>query len=54
MMFKGIPAGMRAGAIMADPGIAFRAYSAKCEGLSPQKHYQCTPLEQLAALGLSG
>jgi N6-adenosine-specific RNA methylase IME4 len=49
MMTK-IPAGLRAGAIMADPGLAFEAYSAKGEGRSPQRHYRCQPLEQLAKL----
>jgi hypothetical protein len=46
----GIPAGLQAGAIMADPGITFRAYSAKGEGRSPQRHYECTPFEELAGL----
>jgi len=50
MTLMGISAGMQAGAIMADPGIAFRAYSAKGEGRSPQRHYECTPFEELAAL----
>src|SRR5262245_7848806 len=45
---------MRAGAIMADPGIAFRAYPAKGEGRSPQQHYECTPFEELAALPVAG
>jgi N6-adenosine-specific RNA methylase IME4 len=46
----GIPAGTQAGAIMADPGIAFRAYSNKGEGRSPQRHYRCSPLDELAQL----
>ena len=50
MTLMGIPAGSQAGAIMVDPGIAFRAYSAKGEGRSPQRHYECTPFEELAAL----
>ena len=50
VLLTGIPEGTQAGAIMADPGIAFRAYSAKGEGRSPQRHYQCTPFERLAAL----
>jgi N6-adenosine-specific RNA methylase IME4 len=37
-------------AIMADPGIAFRAYSPKGEGRCPQRHYHCTPLDELKAL----
>jgi N6-adenosine-specific RNA methylase IME4 len=49
MMTK-IPAGLRAGAIMADPGLAFEAYSAKGEGRSPQRHYRCQPFEQLVKL----
>ena len=53
MMLMGIPEGTQAGAILADPGIAFRAYSANGEGRSPQKHYQCPPLEQLAALSVA-
>jgi hypothetical protein len=46
-MLTGIPNGMRAGAIMADPGVAFACRSAKGEGRSPQRHYRCTPLVQL-------
>ena len=42
--------GVRFGAILADPGIAFTAYSAKGEGRSPQKHYRCSPLNELLAL----
>jgi N6-adenosine-specific RNA methylase IME4 len=48
-----IPPRLCAGAIMADPGIAFRAYSAKGEGRSPQKHYRCMPFERLAALPIA-
>jgi N6-adenosine-specific RNA methylase IME4 len=50
MMMMQIPEGLRAGAIMADPGIAFRAYSSKGEGRSPQRHYRCDPFEELAKL----
>ena len=50
MIMQGIPAGLQAGAIMADPGIAFRVYSAKGEGRSPQRHYRCSPLDELRAL----
>jgi len=39
--------GGRFGAILADPGIAFRAYSSEGEGRSPQKHYRCTPIADL-------
>jgi N6-adenosine-specific RNA methylase IME4 len=49
MMTK-IPAGLRAGAIMADPGLAFKTYSTKGEGRSPQRHYRCESFEQLAEL----
>ena len=42
--------GMRAGAIMADPGIAFEAYSPKGEGRTPQNYYQCSGFQELAAL----
>jgi N6-adenosine-specific RNA methylase IME4 len=48
--FDAIPAtGARFGAIMADPGIAFRAYSPNGEGRCPQRHYRCTPLAELKA-----
>jgi N6-adenosine-specific RNA methylase IME4 len=46
----GIPDGMQAGAILADPPIAFHTYSAKGEGRSPQSHYRCSPLEELLRL----
>jgi len=49
-MLMGIPAGIEAGAILADPGIAFHAYSAKGEGRSPQRHYRCSPLDELMQL----
>ena len=48
-----IPPRLCAGAIMADPGVAFRAYSAKGEGRSPQKHYRCMPFERLAAVPIA-
>jgi N6-adenosine-specific RNA methylase IME4 len=35
---------------MADPGIAFEAYSPKGENRTPQKYYQCTGFKQLSAL----
>jgi len=38
------------GAIAADPGIAFRTRSAKGEGRCPQRHYRCSPLDELYAL----
>jgi N6-adenosine-specific RNA methylase IME4 len=48
-----IPAGTRFGAIMADPGIAFAAYSPKGEGRSPQRQYRCDPFDELCALPLA-
>jgi N6-adenosine-specific RNA methylase IME4 len=45
-----IPADMKFGAIMADPGIAFETYSPKGEDRSPQRHYRCDPFEDLAKL----
>jgi hypothetical protein len=50
MILQGIPAGLRAGAIMADPGVAFRAYSAQGEGRSPQRHYRCSPFDEFRDL----
>jgi N6-adenosine-specific RNA methylase IME4 len=50
MTLMEIPSDTQAGATMADPGIAFRAYSAKGEGRGPQKHYRCMPFEELAGL----
>jgi N6-adenosine-specific RNA methylase IME4 len=47
-MLTGIPNGMRAGAIMADPALAFTCRSAKGERRSPQAHYRCTPFAELA------
>jgi N6-adenosine-specific RNA methylase IME4 len=38
------------GAILADPPIPFRTWSAKGEGRSPQHHYSCMLPEQLTAL----
>jgi N6-adenosine-specific RNA methylase IME4 len=52
-MMTQIPEGMKARAILADPGIAFRTYSAKGEGRSPQRHYRCDPIEELAKLPVS-
>jgi N6-adenosine-specific RNA methylase IME4 len=42
--------GIGAGVILADPGIAFRTYSAKGEGRSPQRHYRCSPIDELKRL----
>jgi N6-adenosine-specific RNA methylase IME4 len=44
------PLGLQAGAILADPPLAFLTRSAKGEGRSPQKHYRCLPVEELAKL----
>jgi N6-adenosine-specific RNA methylase IME4 len=46
-------AGLDAGAIMADPGIAFKTYSPKGEGRSPQHHYRCSLPDELAALPIA-
>jgi N6-adenosine-specific RNA methylase IME4 len=48
-----IPVGSRFSAIMADPGIAFTAYSPKGEGRSPQRQYRCDPFDELCALPLA-
>jgi hypothetical protein len=39
-----------AGAIVADPPLAFATWSRKGEGRSPQHHYTCLSFEQLAAI----
>jgi N6-adenosine-specific RNA methylase IME4 len=52
-MLMGIPAGIQAGAILADPGIVFRTYSAKGEGRSPQRHYRCSPIDELMQLPIA-
>ena len=49
-MMMQIQEGLRASAIMADPGIAFRAYSSKGEGRSPQRQYRCDSFEELSKL----
>lgn len=36
--------------LLADPAWAFRTYSAKGEGKSPQSHYRCMSLAQIQAL----
>jgi len=45
-----VPTGVYFGAILADPGLAFTAYSAKGEGRSPQHHYRCSPVNELLKL----
>jgi N6-adenosine-specific RNA methylase IME4 len=52
-LIQQLPVGARFAAIMADPGIAFEAYSPKGEGRSPQRYYTCSPFEELAALPLA-
>jgi N6-adenosine-specific RNA methylase IME4 len=49
-MMAAIPEGMKFGAIMADPGIAFEAYSPKGEYRSPQNYYRCDSFEELTTL----
>jgi N6-adenosine-specific RNA methylase IME4 len=49
-MMESIPAGIKFGAILADPSIAFEAYSPKGEARTPQKYYRCDSFEALAAL----
>src|SRR5262249_45742771 len=36
--------------IVSDPGIAFQTYSSKGEDRCPQRHYLCSPLDELLAL----
>jgi N6-adenosine-specific RNA methylase IME4 len=38
---------------VADPGIAFKAYSPKGEGRSPQHHYRCSLPDELATLPIA-
>lgn len=44
---------IKAGAIVADPPLAFVAWSKKGEGRSPQRHYGCLSFEDLAAMSVS-
>lgn len=41
---------MKYGVILCDPPWAFKTYSAKGEGKSPQRHYACMPTKDLCAL----
>jgi N6-adenosine-specific RNA methylase IME4 len=43
----GLPIGIDAGAVLADPPLAFQTRSAKGEGRAPQKHYSCMTFEEL-------
>jgi N6-adenosine-specific RNA methylase IME4 len=44
-----LPDNIDAGVITADPPIAFKAWSRKGEGRSPQHHYNCEEFDELAA-----
>jgi N6-adenosine-specific RNA methylase IME4 len=41
---------IKAGAILADPPLAFATWSSKGEGRSPQHHYTCLSFDRLAAI----
>ena len=47
-------AGLNAGAILADPPLAFQTRSLKGEGRSPQHHYACLSFDELATLPVAG
>jgi N6-adenosine-specific RNA methylase IME4 len=47
---SGLPIGLQAGAILADPPLEFKTRSAKGEGRTPQQHYRCMTFEELAAM----
>ena len=44
---------IRAGAILADPPLAFATWSSKGEGRSPQHHYRCLSFDALAAMPIA-
>jgi N6-adenosine-specific RNA methylase IME4 len=44
---------IKAGAILADPPLAFTAWSSKGEGRSPQHHYRCLTPEQLQTIPIA-
>jgi N6-adenosine-specific RNA methylase IME4 len=44
---------IEARAIVADPPLAYKTWSRKGEGRSPQHHYKCLSFEQLSAIPLS-
>lgn len=44
---------IKARAILADPPLAFKTWSRKGEGRSPQHHYSCLTFEQLAAIPIA-
>jgi N6-adenosine-specific RNA methylase IME4 len=48
-----LPPDLNAGAIVADPPLAFQTRSQKGEGRSPQHHYACLSLEQLTAIPIA-
>ena len=45
--------GLGAGAILADPPLAFKTRSPKGEGRTPQHHYSCLTIGELATLPVS-
>lgn len=49
MLYEPLP-NVKAGVILADPNWTFKTYSAKGEGKSPQRHYQCASVEEICAL----
>jgi N6-adenosine-specific RNA methylase IME4 len=48
-----LPIGTQAGAILADPPLAFHTRSPKGEGRAPQHHYRCMQFEELAELPIA-
>ena len=44
---------IKAGAIIADPPVAFETWSPKGEGRSPQHHYACESFERLATIPMT-
>jgi N6-adenosine-specific RNA methylase IME4 len=52
-LLDALPAGSRFAAILADPPLAFRAYSCKGENRSPQKHYRCMTIAALKTLPIA-
>jgi N6-adenosine-specific RNA methylase IME4 len=42
------------GAVLADPGHLWRAWSKKGEAKSAQRHYRCDPVAEIAALPVAG
>jgi len=44
---------IKAGAVMADPPLAFATWSSRGEGRSPQHHYRCLSFDALAAMPIA-